>query len=173
MDGVTPAHLGQPCSAVPLPVGLQVATGVRSLVNQTQQLDSLCRRRRRREFVPAGQTGRRLIRYYCYLMVLCGILERSTSDRAASSQCSERLNKSNPNSSVIKKKIKSQMRMSCFQDHAIPLFRRDEPKTMLVFPAVKLSHCCSWLLQINDAVGRLRHKSMTLLVDVFFKVIEE
>lgn len=39
--GATPGYLGQPCGAVPLPVGLQVATGIRCLVNQTQQLDSL------------------------------------------------------------------------------------------------------------------------------------
>lgn len=57
-DGATPGYLGQPCGAVPLPVGLQVATGIRCLVNQTQQLHSLWRTRR--EFVPAGQTGSRL-----------------------------------------------------------------------------------------------------------------
>lgn len=36
------SYLGQPGGAVPLPVGLQVAARVRRLVDQTQQLDSLC-----------------------------------------------------------------------------------------------------------------------------------
>lgn len=41
MDGVMLSYLSQPSGAVPLPVGLQVATSIRCLVNQTQQLYSL------------------------------------------------------------------------------------------------------------------------------------
>lgn len=41
-DAVTLSYLSEPGGSVPLPVGLQVAAGIGRLVNQTQQLDSLC-----------------------------------------------------------------------------------------------------------------------------------